>query len=332
MAKITVLGAGAWGTAFGQVLADAGNPVTMWAKEPQIVDDINTNHRNSYRLPVVEKLPDSMVATADRAQAVADAEIVVVAIAAQAARGALAEFKEFIPADAIVVSLMKGIERSTEKRMDQVVHEALDLPESRFAAVSGPNLSKEVALRQHSATVVASTNLEAAHKVARACSTKYFKPYVSSDVIGLEMCGSLKNVVALAVGMARGAGNGENTAAMIETRGLSELTALGLAAGAKAETFQGLAGFGDLVATCGSPLSRNYTFGFNLGQGKSVEEASALSNGVAEGVPTTSAAVALAEKLGVKMPIASAMSHVINDGYSFVQMMDCLFETEITAE
>ncbi|MCI1914285.1 MAG: NAD(P)-dependent glycerol-3-phosphate dehydrogenase [Bifidobacteriaceae bacterium] len=332
MAQITVLGAGAWGTAFGQVLADAGNKVTMWAKESHIVDDINDNHRNSSRLPVVDRLPDSVSATGDRKAAVENAEIIVVAIAAQAARGALADFKGFIPPHAIVVSLMKGIERTTEKRMDQVVREALGVPEERFAAVSGPNLSKEVAMRQPGGTVVASVDLAAAHTVARACSTSYFKPFVTTDVIGLEMCGSLKNVVALAVGMARGAGNGENTAAMIETRGLSELTALGLAAGAKAETFQGLAGFGDLVATCGSPLSRNFTFGFNLGKGMSVEEATEASNGVAEGVPTTGAAVALAENLGVKMPLARAMSHVINDGYSFDEMMSDLFGTEITGE
>lgn len=332
MTKITVLGAGAWGTAFGQVLADAGNPVTMWAMEPHIVDDINENHRNSFRLPVVEKLPSLMTAEGDRAAAVADAEIVVASIAAQAAREALTKFKDLIPESAIVVSLMKGIERSTEKRMDQVVREVLGLSDDRFVAVSGPNLSKEVALRQPGGTVVASASREAAHAVARACSTAYFKPYISDDVIGVEMCGSLKNVVALAVGMARGAGNGENTAAMIETRGLSELTALGIAAGAKAETFQGLAGFGDLVATCSSPLSRNFTFGYNLGTGMSVEEATEESNGVAEGVPTTSAVVALAANLGVRMPLASAMSHVINDGYSFDQVMTELFGTEITAE
>ncbi|MCI1935220.1 MAG: NAD(P)-dependent glycerol-3-phosphate dehydrogenase [Bifidobacteriaceae bacterium] len=332
MAKITVLGAGAWGTAFGQVLADAGNSVTMWAMEPRIVDDINENHRNSFRLPVVDRLPDAVTANGDRAAAVADADIVVVAIAAQAARKALSSFTDLIPRSALVVSLMKGIERTTEKRMDQVVCEALNLSDARFVAVSGPNLSKEVALRQPGGTVVASTNPDAAHAVAHACSTSYFKPYISDDVIGLEMCGSLKNVVALAVGMARGAGNGENTAAMIETRGLAELTALGIAAGAKRETFQGLAGFGDLVATCGSPLSRNFTFGYNLGTGMSVEEATEESNGVAEGVPTTSAAVALAANLGVKMPLATAMSHVINDGYSFDQVMTELFGTEITAE
>ncbi|OZG64552.1 glycerol-3-phosphate acyltransferase [Bifidobacterium hapali] len=330
--NITVLGAGAWGTAFGQVLADAGNNVTMWAIEPEIVEGIRDHHHNGVRLPSVAKLPDNMTATGDRAEAVKDAEIVVVAIAAQFARVALAEFKNLIPQTAIVVSLMKGIERTTSKRMDQVVREALDLPAERFAAVSGPNLSKEVADRQPAATVVGCADLDNARKVAKACTTDYFKAFVTRDVIGLEMCGSLKNVTALAVGMARGAGYGENTAAMIETRGLAELTALGKAAGADPKTFAGLAGVGDMTATCGSPLSRNYTFGANLGKGLSVEEATKASNGVAEGVPTTSAVVALGKELGVATPLAYAMSRVLEDGISCQQMLGLLFGDEITEE
>lgn len=332
MTNVTVLGAGAWGTTFGQVLADAGNDVTMWAIEPEIVEGIRDRHRNDVRLPSVERLPERMTATGDRAEAVKDAEIIVVAIAAQAARKALAEFRGLIPGKAIVVSLMKGIERGTNKRMDEVVRESLGLPENRFVAVSGPNLSKEIAAREPSATVVASTNPYAAAKVANACSTSYFHPFTSSDVIGLEMCGSLKNVVALAVGMARGAGYGENTAAMIETRGLAELTALGKAAGADPKTFAGLAGVGDLIATCGSPLSRNYTFGANLGKGLTVEEATKVSNGVAEGVPTTDAVVALGDQLHVPTPLAYAMSHVLHEGISCEQMLGELFGTEITAE
>lgn len=330
--KITVLGAGAWGTAFGQVLADAGNDVTMWAIEPEIVEGIRDHHHNGVRLPSVEKLPDNMTATGDRAEAVKDAEIVVVAIAAQFARVALAEFKGLIPDTAIVVSLMKGIERTTSKRMDEVVREALDLPAERFAAVSGPNLSKEVADRQPAATVVGCADLDNARKVAKACTNSYFKAFVTRDVIGLEMCGSLKNVTALAVGMARGAGYGENTAAMIETRGLAELTALGKAAGADVKTFSGLAGVGDMTATCGSPLSRNYTFGANLGKGLSVEEATKASNGVAEGVPTTDAVVALGKELGVATPLAYAMSRVLADGISCQEMLGLLFGDEITEE
>ncbi|MCI5862197.1 NAD(P)H-dependent glycerol-3-phosphate dehydrogenase [Bifidobacterium boum] len=332
MTNITVLGAGAWGTAFGQVLADAGNTVTMWAIEPEIVTDIHEHHRNSYRLPSVEQLPANMDATGDRAQAVANADIIVVAIAAQFARIALAEFKDLIPSTALVVSLMKGIERTTGKRMDEVVRESLNLPAERFVAISGPNLSKQVADRQPAATVVGCADIANARTVAKACETKYFKPFVTTDVIGLEMCGSLKNVVALAVGMARGAGYGENTAAMIETRGLAELTALGKAAGADPKTFAGLAGVGDLVATCGSPLSRNYTFGANLGKGLSVEEATKASNGVAEGVPTTGAVVALGRQLGVPTPLASAMSDVLDKGISCADMLAELFGGAITEE
>ncbi|WP_291527574.1 NAD(P)H-dependent glycerol-3-phosphate dehydrogenase [Bifidobacterium sp. UBA744] len=332
MANVTVLGAGAWGTTFGQVCADAGNQVTMWAIEPEIVEGIRDRHCNEVRLPSVPRLPDAMTATGDRAAAVRDAEIIVVAIAAQAARKALESFRDLIPSTAIVVSLMKGIERGTNKRMDEVVREALGLPEHRFAAVSGPNLSKEIAAREPSATVIASANPYAAAKVAQTCSNSYFHPFTSNDVIGLEMCGSLKNVVALAVGMARGAGYGENTAAMIETRGLAELTALGKAAGADPKTFAGLAGVGDLIATCGSPLSRNYTFGANLGKGLSVEEATRVSNGVAEGVPTTDAVVSLGDQLKVPTPLAFAMSHVLHQGISCEQMLSELFGTEITAE
>ena len=299
MANVTVLGAGAWGTAFGQVLADAGNNVTMWAIEPEIVEGIRDHHHNGVRLPSVETLPSNMTATGDRAEAVANADIVIVAIAAQFARVALTEFKGLIPETALVASLMKGIERTTGKRMDEVVMETLDLPVERFAAISGPNLSKQIADREPA---------------------------------GLEMCGSLKNVVALAVGMARGAGYGENTAAMIETRGLAELTALGEAAGADPKTFAGLAGVGDLIATCGSPLSRNYTFGSNLGKGLSVEEATKVSNGVAEGVPTTDAVVALGKQYGVPTPLATAMSHVLDDGISCAQMLSELFGEGITEE
>ena len=328
MTNVTVLGAGAWGTAFGQVLADAGNDVTMW----EIVEGIRDHHHNGVRLPVVEQLPANMTATGDRAEAVKDAEIIVVAIAAQFARVALADFKGLIPQDAIVVSLMKGIERGTNKRMDEVVRESLDLDAEHFAAVSGPNLSKEIAMRQPAATVVGCTNLDNAEKVARACTTDYFKAFITTDVIGLEMCGSLKNVVALAVGMARGAGYGENTAAMIETRGLAELTALGEAAGADPKTFAGLAGVGDLIATCGSPLSRNYTFGSNLGKGLSVEEATKVSNGVAEGVPTTAAVVALGKQYGIPTPLASAMNRVLEEGISCADMLAQLFDGNITAE
>ena len=330
--KITVLGAGAWGTAFGRVLAEAGNDVTMWAIEPNIVEDIHDRHRNSVRLPSVAVLPENMTATGDRAASVAGADVVVVAIAAQFARVALKEFVDLIEPRTIVASLMKGIEQSTGKRMDEVVRETLNLPAERFAAISGPNLSREIADHHPSATVVGCADENNARLIAKACTTDYFKAFVTTDVIGLEMCGSLKNVVALAVGMARGAGYGENTAAMIQTRGLAELTALGKAAGAEPKTFSGLAGVGDMIATCGSPLSRNYTFGANLGKGLSVEEATKASNGVAEGVPTTDAVVALGRRFGVPTPLASAMARVLHEGISCAQMLAALFEPGISEE
>ena len=330
--KITVLGAGAWGTAFGRVLAESGNDVTMWAIEPDIVADIRDHHRNSARLPSVAVLPDNMTATGDRTQAVAGADIVVLAIAAQFARVALKEFKNVIEQHTLVASLMKGIERESGKRMDQVVREVLKLPPDRFAAISGPNLSKEVADHQPSATVVACENIDHAHTIAQACTTPYFKAFVSTDVIGLELCGSLKNVVALAVGLAAGAGYGQNTTAMIQTRGLKELTALGTASGAHVETFFGLAGVGDLIATCGSPLSRNHTFGANLGKGMSVAEATAASNGVAEGVPTTDAVVNLGRRLNVPTPLAHGMNRVLGEGISCSEMLGTLFEPGITQE
>ncbi len=330
--RVTVLGAGAWGTAFGQVLADAGNEVVMWAKEPEIVAAIRDGHGNPFRLPSVDRLPDAMTATGDRAEAVEGSELVVVAIAAQFARVALEPFRGLILGDAVVASLMKGIERGTDRRMDEVVRSALDLPVERFAAISGPNLSKEVAARQPAATVVACADIDVARRVAEACTTDYFRAFVSRDVIGLEMCGSLKNVVALAVGMVRGAGYGENTAAMVETRGLAELTALGTAAGADPRTFAGLAGVGDLVATCGSPLSRNYTFGANLGRGMSVEEATKASNGVAEGVPTTAAVIGLGDRLGVPTPLASAMGRVLEEGIPCSRMLSLLFDEGIGEE
>ncbi|WP_314685780.1 NAD(P)H-dependent glycerol-3-phosphate dehydrogenase [uncultured Bifidobacterium sp.] len=330
--RVTVLGAGAWGTAFGQVLADAGNEVVMWAKEPEVVAAIRDEHRNPFRLPSVERLPDVMTATGDQADAVAGSDLVVVAIAAQFARVALEPFRGLIPANAVVASLMKGIERGTDRRMDEVVRAALDLPVERFAAISGPNLSKEVAAREPAATVVACSDIAVARRVAEACTTPYFRAFVSRDVIGLEMCGSLKNVVALAVGMVRGAGYGENTAAMVETRGLAELTALGSAAGADPRTFSGLAGIGDLVATCGSPLSRNFTFGANLGRGMSVVEATEASNGVAEGVPTTAAVIGLGRRLGVPTPLASAMGRVLEEAIPCSEMLSLLFDEGIEEE
>lgn len=274
------------------MLADAGNTVTIWVREQQIIKGTRDRHHNAVRLSLIEKLPDNMTITGDRAEAVKNADVVVVAIAVQFARVALVKFKGLIPDYTIAVGLIKGIERGANRRMGEVVCESLDLPADRFVAISESNLSKKIVDRHPVATMVAYTNLGDTTKVTEAYIASYFRPLVTTDVIGLEICGSLKSVTTLAVGTARGAGYGENTVAMIETRGLAELTTLDIAAGADPKTLFGLTGVGDLVATRGSSPSRNYTFGANPGKGSTVEKATRINNGVTEGMPTTDAVVA----------------------------------------
>jgi len=306
-----VLGAGAWGTTFAMILADAGNDVRLWAREPDVVDEINTAHRNTRYLADVD-LPARIVATNSEAEALAGAKIVVVAIPSQVARSALEPLATLIPPDAVVVALSKGVELGTDKLMSDVVAEALRLPPDRIVVISGPNLAREIAQRQPAATVVASTNPQAAALVAAACSTSYFRPYTNDDVTGVELCGAVKNVIALAVGIAVGLGFGWNTTATLITRGLAEITRLGLKLGAKPATFAGLAGMGDLSATCMSPLSRNHTLGAHIGQGMSVEEATAATNGTAEGVKSARSVLDLAKREGVDMPITQAVVSVLD--------------------
>jgi glycerol-3-phosphate dehydrogenase (NAD(P)+) len=311
MANCTVLGGGAWGTTFSGILADAGNKTTLWAREPEVVSEINTAHRNTRYLPDID-LPAAVHATTDTAEALRDADIIVVAIPSQVARKALEPLASQIPPHAIVVMLSKGVELGTDKLMSDVVAEALHLPADRIVVVSGPNLAREIAKKQPAATVVASTNPEAAAMVAQACSAPYFRPYTNDDVIGVELCGAVKNVIALAVGIGVGAGYGWNTMATLVTRGLAEITRLGLKLGAKPETFAGLAGMGDMSATCMSPLSRNHTLGKHLGEGMSVEEATAATGGTAEGVKSAHSVLDLARREGVDMPITEAVVAVLD--------------------
>jgi glycerol-3-phosphate dehydrogenase (NAD(P)+) len=217
----------------------------------------------------------------------------------------------FIPDDAIVVSLMKGVELTTGKLMSDVIVEALGIVKDRVCVVSGPNLAREIAAEEPTATVVASTSPEAAALAARACTAPYFRPYTNDDVIGVELCGAVKNVIALAVGAAQGLGHSWNTSASLITRGLAEMRRLGMALGARPETFAGLAGMGDLVATCASPLSRNNTLGNHLGRGMSLDEALAATGGTAEGVKTSQSVLALAAEHGVDMPITAGVVAVV---------------------
>jgi glycerol-3-phosphate dehydrogenase (NAD(P)+) len=269
-ARIAVLGAGSWGTTFSKVLADSGTPegkrVRIWARRPEIAADINERHSNSQYLPGIT-LPDAIEASTDVAYVLADAELVVLAVPAQSLRAQLAAWRPLLAPDAVVVSLMKGLEVGTDQRMSQIIGAELGLPADRIAVVSGPNLAMEIARQEPTASVVACPDLAVAHWIAAACTAPYFRPYTNTDVIGVEIGGIVKNVIALAVGICEGRRMGDNTKASVITRGLAETTRLAIALGGEPETMAGLAGMGDLIATCSSPLSRNHTAGRLLGQG-----------------------------------------------------------------
>lgn len=311
MTRIAVLPAGNWGTAFAVILADAGNDVVLWARRPELAADITERHENTAYLPGVE-LPARIAATTDPQEAVAGAEVVVLAVPSQTLRENLTAWREFLPADALYVSLMKGIELGTSKRMSEVIHEVGGVPYEQIAVVSGPNLAKEIVRRDPAAAVVASSSTATAERVAELCHVTYFRPYTNPDVVGTELGGAVKNVVALAVGMAEGMGLGDNSKASIITRGLAETSRLGQALGADPQTLAGLAGVGDLIATCMSPLSRNHSFGVHLGQGMSVEEVVAVTKETAEGVKSCRSILALAQAHEVDMPIVTMVTAVVS--------------------
>lgn len=329
--RAAVLGSGSWGTTFAAVLADAGCDVVLWGRSPEVARQVTEEHRNEAYLPGV-RLPDGVRGTTDATEALRDAEVVAVAIPAQSVRATLAPMVGLLREDAVVVSLMKGVELTTDERMSEVVREVLGLPADRVAVVSGPNLAREIAERQPTATVVASTSEATAQRVAAACASSYFRPYTNTDVVGVELCGAVKNVIAVAVGIAQGRGFGHNTMATVITRGLVEITRLGLALGADAATFSGLAGMGDLVATCASPLSRNHTLGVHVGQGMSLTEAVAATGGTAEGVKSSRSVLELAGTVGVEMPITAAVVAVLHESLPVDRMAEQLLSRPHKAE
>lgn len=313
MTRCAVYGTGSWGTAFAMVLADAGCEVTLWGRRPGPVEAINTTRANPDYLPGTE-LPRSVRATTDPAEAARGAEFTVLAVPSQTLRGNLAEWAPLLPADTVLVSLMKGVELGTAKRMSEVIGEVAEAPAERVAVLTGPNLAKEIAARRPAASVVACRDEAVARRLQAACHTPYFRPYTNTDVVGCELGGAVKNVIALAVGIADGMGLGDNAKASLITRGLAETTRLGLAMGADAHTFAGLAGMGDLVATCSSPLSRNHTFGTNLGRGMTLEETIAVTKQTAEGVKSCESVLDLARRHDVDMPITETVVSVVHDG------------------
>ena len=316
MVDAAVMGAGAWGTALAKVLAEAGNSVTLWARRPEMADEINTTHNNAEYLPDTP-LPTEIRATADAAKALSGVTTVFLAVPAQLMRQNLVRWTELFDRDATLVSLAKGIEIGTLMRMSQVVVQVTGTDPSRVAVLSGPNLATEIAERQPAATVIACSDSGRAVSLQRALSAGYFRPYTNSDVIGVEIGGACKNVIALACGVAAGVGLGENTAAAIITRGLAEIIRLGIALGAKTTTLAGLAGVGDLVATCTSPYSRNRSFGVRLGKGATVESAMrAVGGHVAEGVTSCQSVLALAQSYDVEMPLTEAVFRVCHRGLS----------------
>ncbi|RAU92968.1 glycerol-3-phosphate dehydrogenase [Mycobacterium colombiense] len=328
---VAVMGAGAWGTALAKVLVEAGGSeaaVTLWARRPEIAEQINTTRCNPDYLPGT-LLPPGIRATADPAEALRDASTVLLGVPAQTMRSNLERWAPLIRQGATLVSLAKGIELGTLMRMSQVIVSVTGVDPAQVAVISGPNLASEIAASQPAATVVACSDSGRAVALQRMLNSGYFRPYTNSDVVGTEVGGACKNVIALACGMAVGVGLGENTTAAIITRGLAEIMRLGIALGAKGATLAGLAGVGDLVATCSSPHSRNRSLGERLGRGANIQ---AVLGGtpdggdghVVEGVTSCVSVLALAASYDVEMPLTDAVHRVCHKGLSVDEAMALL--------
>lgn len=330
-ARTAVMGAGSWGTAFAAMCIDAGEPTQLWARRAAVAREITDEHRNAGYLPGV-RLPDALTATADPEAALDGADVVVLAVPSTGLADQLAAWGAAIAPDATLVSLIKGVDTTTLRFGSEVITAHLDIDPDRVVVVSGPNLAAECALRQPSATVAASPVTARAERVQRAVMAPYFRVYTNPDRIGAEVAGAVKNVIALAAGMADGMGFGDNTKAAVITRGLAEMTRLGVALGGQALTFAGLAGVGDLVATCSSPRSRNRTVGERLGRGQSLEDITASMHMVAEGVRSSRAILALAERVGVELPITAGVVAVCHQGMDPRELMAALLAREAKPE
>ena len=307
MSKFTVLGSGAWGTTLAQVLCDSGQDVLIWGRNSDSVNEINNKNANSKYLPGIV-LPKQLRATLDVQEAFDFGDAIVLAIPAQSLRENLSGWVNNFPSDKPVISTLKGIEAETQLRMTEVVTEILGIPPARIGLITGPNLAGELSLRQPAGAVAASSNTEISEMMIEAFTTPYFRIYPSEDLVGCELAGAAKSVIALAVGMAIGLELGENTQAMIITRGLSEVARFGNAYGANPLTNLGLAGMGDLVASCGSGLSRNRTFGEALGRSGTMAQARIEVAKTVEGVASAAAIRELAHRVGVEVPIIEVVA------------------------
>ena len=308
--SVAVIGAGSWGTSFASVCA-RNNPTALWVRpdESDVADEVNSAHTNATYLPEVT-LPSGLVATTDMANAVAGVDCVVIGIPSRWIRGVLRDLREHVEPGVPIVSLAKGLEAGTNLRMTEVI--ADEIPGHPVGALSGPNLAKEVALGIVSASVLAFEDIETARDLHTLFNTARFRVYVNHDVVGVEAGGALKNVIAIATGMSDGAGGGDNSRAAIITRGLAEVTRVGVAMGAEARTFAGLAGVGDLVATCTSTQSRNHFVGEGLGRGRKLDDILAEMTQVAEGVSTAPVVLEVAAEHDVAAPICSEIKAVLD--------------------
>ncbi|MEP6819093.1 MAG: NAD(P)H-dependent glycerol-3-phosphate dehydrogenase [bacterium] len=314
MKRVAIIGAGSWGTALGIVAARAGHEVHLWSHNAAVVESINREHSNS-RYLTEARIPDTVCATGNIVEAVGRAELVILAAPSHAMRELLVSMAPALRAEMIVVSATKGIEIDTGKRMSQVVAEVVSREtRPRFVCLSGPSFAKEVAENHPTAIVAASDDREASRMVQAELSCDNLRVYTNDDVVGTELGGSVKNVMAIAAGMVAGLGYGSNSIAALITRGLAEMTRLALREGAKLETMMGLAGLGDLVLTCTGGLSRNRFVGQELGKGRSLNDIAAGMNEIAEGVKTTLAVKRLAERIGVDMPITNEVHAVLYEG------------------
>lgn len=331
MAQVATFGSGSWGTAFSLVLADAGHDVTIWARRDELCSAIIETRENPDYLPGIE-LPSSVTATSDPEEAARNAEVVILAVPSQTLRGNLETWGSHLPDDAVLVSLMKGVELESLRRMSEVIADVTGAGPERIAVLSGPNLAKEIAHREPAASVVACADESVAVRLRDLMNGPAFRPYSSTDVIGCELGGAYKNVTALAVGMAVGLGFGDNTQASVITRGLAETARLAMKLGADPITLMGLAGLGDLVATCSSPLSRNRTFGEKLGQGLTTDEATVAVKQVAEGVKSASSLLALAQREGVYAPVVEAVEAVVAGKMSAGELIDTFLSRATKSE
>lgn len=313
MGKVAVMGAGSWGTAFALLCLDAGEDVLLWARRPEIAERINRDHRNPDYLADID-LGEQLRATADAEEALVGAELVVLAVPSHALRSSLIRWMGSFPRPATAVSLIKGMELGTRLRASEVVREVLDLPDRQVVVVSGPNFARECARRLPAGSVAAGREPQSTERVQAMCHTAYFRVYTNPDVIGVELGGAVKNAIAIAAGMADGMGCGDNAKATLVTRGLAEMARLGVALGGNALTFSGLAGVGDLVATCMSRQSRNRHVGEQLARGRSLDQITKDTNMVAEGVRSSQAIHAIAASHGVDMPIVEQVVEVVHNG------------------